>query len=116
MIHHGSEGGLGPANVGTDAFNGFVDFIVKPYFSFLPGDDPVLWSAIHDYIEFIGGICIALGFLTRLAAFPLFVTLCSAVRALSLLEKAEGRRNSCEYEFGWRRFQPMLLFNKTFGS
>ena len=32
-----SEGGVGPANVGTEAFNGFVDFVMKPYFSWLPG-------------------------------------------------------------------------------
>lgn len=78
MVHHGSEGGLGPANIGTDPFNGFVDFIVKPYFSFLPGD-PVLWSAIHDYVEFFGGILFAVGFLTRPAALSLFATMCSAV-------------------------------------
>ena len=37
MIHHGSEGGFWPGNYGTPGFDGFVDFIVKPYFSFLPG-------------------------------------------------------------------------------
>jgi len=36
MIHHGSEGGFWPANFGTPGFDGFVDFIVKPYFGFLP--------------------------------------------------------------------------------
>ena len=33
---------------GTPQFDGFVDFIVKPYFSFLPGS-PELWSSrVHD--------------------------------------------------------------------
>jgi uncharacterized membrane protein YphA (DoxX/SURF4 family) len=71
-------GGLGPANFGTPEFQGFVDFIVKPYFSFLPGS-PEIWSAIHDYAEFFGGICFALGFLTRPAALSLLVTMISAV-------------------------------------
>ena len=31
MIHHGSEGGVGPANFGTPEFQGFVDYIMKPY-------------------------------------------------------------------------------------
>lgn len=78
MIHHGSEGGVGPANMGTPEFQGFVDFIVKPYFNFLPGP-PELWSAIHDYAEFFGGICLVLGFLTRPAALALVVTMFSAV-------------------------------------
>ena len=78
MIHHGSEGGIGPANYGTDAFNGFVDFIVKPYFGFLPGP-PELWSAVHDYAEFYGGILLAVGFLTRPAALSLLVTMMGAV-------------------------------------
>ena len=78
MIHHGSEGGIGPANFGTPEFQGFVDYIVKPYFGFLPGS-PDLWSAIHDYIEFYGGIFLALGFLTRPAALSLLVTMMGAV-------------------------------------
>jgi uncharacterized membrane protein YphA (DoxX/SURF4 family) len=78
MIHHGSEGGLGPANFGTPEFQGFIDYIVNPYFGFLPGP-PELWSAIHDYVEFFGGICFALGFLTRPAALSLLVTMMSAV-------------------------------------
>lgn len=78
MIHHGSEGGFWPANFGTDGFNGFVTFIVKPYFGFLPGS-PELWSAIHDYAEFWGGALLVIGLLTRPAAFTLFVTMCGAV-------------------------------------
>jgi len=78
MIHHGSEGGVGPANFGTPEFQGFVDFIVKPYFGFLPGP-PEIWSAVHDYAEFFGGICLVLGFLTRPAALSLLVTMLSAV-------------------------------------
>ena len=81
MIHHGSEGGLGPANFGTPQFDGFNDFVLKPYFSFLPGmpDSVALWGALHDYAEFGGGILLALGFLTRPASFTLFGTMCAAV-------------------------------------
>ena len=78
MIHHGSEGGVGPANFGTPEFQGFVDFIMKPQFGFLPGS-PEIWAAIHDYAEFYGGIFFALGFLTRPAALSLLVTMLSAV-------------------------------------
>lgn len=78
MIHHGSEGGIGPANFGTPEFQGFVDYIIKPYFSFLPGS-PEFWSAIHDYAEFYGGILFALGLFTRPAALSLLVTMLSAV-------------------------------------
>jgi len=78
MIHHGSEGGIGPANFGAPEFQGFVDYIVKPYFGFLPLS-PDLWAAIHDYIEFFGGICLTLGFLTRPAALSLLLTMGGAV-------------------------------------
>jgi len=78
MMHHGSEGGVLPANFGTPEFQGFIDFIVKPYFSFLPGP-PELWSAIHDYAEFYGGLFLALGFLTRPASLSLLVTMMGAV-------------------------------------
>jgi len=78
MIHHGSEGGFWPANYGTPGFDGFVDFIVKPYFGFLPGD-PALWSAIHDYAEFWGGVLFAIGFLTRPASLTLLATMGGAV-------------------------------------
>ena len=78
MIHHGSEGGFGPANFGTPEFVGFVDYIVKPYFGFLPAS-PELWAAVHDYIEFFGGICFAVGFLTRPAALSLLLTMMGAV-------------------------------------
>lgn len=120
MIHHGSEGGLGPgkyevgkcqivvatqtnnpvvlhcirepkhgasshlichglcaaANIGTEPFNGFVEFVMKPYFSWLPGS-LVAWAAIHDVIEFVGGILLAAGFLTRYAAAALSGTMVS---------------------------------------
>mmetsp|Transcript_18147 Transcript_18147/g.39564 ORF Transcript_18147/g.39564 Transcript_18147/m.39564 type:complete len:239 (+) Transcript_18147:105-821(+) len=78
MIHHGSEGGIGPANFGTAEFQGFVDYVMTPHFGFLPG--PLeLWAALHDYAEFFGGIFFALGFLTRPAALSLLVTMMSAV-------------------------------------
>lgn len=78
MIHHGSEGGIGPANFGTPEFQGFVDFVMKPHFSFLPG--PLeFWAALHDYAEFFGGGLFAIGFLTRPAALSLLVTMMSAV-------------------------------------
>jgi uncharacterized membrane protein YphA (DoxX/SURF4 family) len=78
MIHHGSEGGILPANFGTPEFQGFIDYIVTPYFGFLPGP-AALWSALHDYVEFFGGICFAAGFLTRPASLSLFVTMMGAV-------------------------------------
>jgi len=78
MIHHGSEGGIGPANFGTAEFNGFVDFIVKPYFSFLPGP-PETYAAIHDLVEFFGGALLVLGFLTRPVALSLLGTMMGAV-------------------------------------
>lgn len=78
MVHHGSEGGFGPANLGTAEFQGFVDYIMKPYFGFLPGS-PEFWAALHDYVEFFGGAFFALGFLTRPAALSLLVTMSSAV-------------------------------------
>ena len=78
MIHHGSEGGVGPANFGTPEFQGFIDYIVTPYFGFLPGP-PEIWSAVHDYIEFFGGILLAIGFLTRPAALALLSTMLGAV-------------------------------------
>jgi putative oxidoreductase len=71
-------GGIGPANFGTPEFQGFIDYIVNPYFGFLPGP-PELWSAIHDYAEFFGGAFFAIGFLTRPAALSLMVTMWSAV-------------------------------------
>lgn len=80
MIHHGSEGGTGPANLGTPEFQGFVDYIMKPYFgivSSLPSLE--FWAAIHDYIEFFGGICFATGFLTRPASLSLLLTMMGAV-------------------------------------
>jgi len=78
MMHHGSEGGFWPANYGTPGFDGFVDFIVKPYFGFLPGP-PEAWSAIHDYAEFWGGALFAAGFLTRPAALSLLASMAGAV-------------------------------------
>mmetsp|Transcript_10998 Transcript_10998/g.18739 ORF Transcript_10998/g.18739 Transcript_10998/m.18739 type:complete len:215 (+) Transcript_10998:36-680(+) len=78
MVHHGSEGGLLPANFGSDGFEGFVDFIVKPYFGFLPGS-PAFWAALHDYVEFFGGLFVALGLLTRPASVALAVTMAGAV-------------------------------------
>jgi uncharacterized membrane protein YphA (DoxX/SURF4 family) len=64
--------------VGTPEFQGFVDYIVIPYFGFLPGP-PELWSAIHDCIEYWGGALLAVGFLTRPAALALFTTMVGAV-------------------------------------
>lgn len=72
-------GGVFPANFGTPEFQGFVDFIVKPYFGFLPVGSPEFWAAVHDYVEFYGGILFALGFLTRPAALSLLGTMLGAV-------------------------------------
>lgn len=78
MMHHGSEGGFWPANYGTPGFDGFVTYVLQPYFGFLPGSLET-WSALHDYAEFYGGALFALGFLTRPAAVSLLVTMASAV-------------------------------------
>ena len=78
MSHHGSEGGFWPANYGTPGFDGFVTYVLQPYFSFLPGSLET-WSAIHDYAEFWGGALLAIGFLTRPAALSLLVTMAAAV-------------------------------------
>jgi putative oxidoreductase len=78
MIHHGSEGGFWPANFGTPGFDGFVDFVVKPYLGFLPGS-PAVWSAIHDYIEYFGGAFLVAGLLTRPASVLLSLTMVFAV-------------------------------------
>jgi len=81
MIHHGSEGGLLPANFGTEGFDGFVTYVLTPYFGFLPGspDSLPLWAALHDYVEFFGGFLVAVGLLTRAASFALFTTMLAAV-------------------------------------
>jgi putative oxidoreductase len=71
-------GGLGPANIGSPEFQGFIDYIMTPYFGFLPGS-PVIWAALHDYVEFIGGGMLAIGFLTRPAALSLMLTMWGAV-------------------------------------
>jgi len=103
MIHHGSEGGVFPANFGTPEFQGFVDFIVKPYFGFLPVGSPELWAAVHDYAEFYGGIFFALGFLTRPAALSLLGTMLGAVyfhlSATGLQGFPLGHVSSYSYDF-----------------
>jgi len=107
MIHHGSEGGVFPANFGTPEFQGFVDYVMKPYFGFLPGS-PELWSAIHDYGEFYGGICVALGFLVRPASLSLIVSMFSAVyfhlSAVGLQGFPLGHVKNYSYDFE----EPML--------
>jgi putative oxidoreductase len=72
------QGDLGPANIGSPEFQGFIDYIMAFYFGFLPGS-PVIWTALHDYVEFIGGAMFAIGFLTRPAALSLMLTMWSAV-------------------------------------
>jgi uncharacterized membrane protein YphA (DoxX/SURF4 family) len=56
---------------------------MKPYFSWLPGS-LVAWAAIHDVVEFVGGILLAAGFLTRYAATALAGTMVSAPNLDSL--------------------------------
>mmetsp|Transcript_39472 Transcript_39472/g.58091 ORF Transcript_39472/g.58091 Transcript_39472/m.58091 type:complete len:124 (+) Transcript_39472:50-421(+) len=66
------------ANVGTEAFDGFVEYVMTPYFSWLPGS-LVAWAAAHDVVEFVGGLFLAAGFLTRFVAVSLSGTMLSAV-------------------------------------
>jgi uncharacterized membrane protein YphA (DoxX/SURF4 family) len=77
MIHHVSEGGISPANFDSAEFQGFVEYIVKPYFGFLPSP-PELCSAVHDYAEFYGGTLLVLGFFLTRPASP-----CVRCRVLS---------------------------------
>ena len=102
MIHHGSEGGFWPANVGSEAFEGFTNYVVKPYLSFLPGP-ATLWSALHDYVEYWGAVLLGLGLATRPAAGLLSVTMLGAVsfhlQATGLQGFPFGHVDNYSYDF-----------------
>jgi len=61
------------------ALEGFTNFVVKPYLSWLPFFDSYTWSIIHDYTEFLAAWLLFFGLLTRPAAAALFVTMCLAI-------------------------------------
>ena len=102
MVHHGSEGGFWPANVGSEAFEGFTNYVVKPYLSFLPGP-ATLWSALHDYVEYWGAVLLGLGLATRPAAGLLSVTMLGAVsfhlQATGLQGFPFGHVDNYSYDF-----------------
>ena len=62
-------------------FDGFVTYVLTPYFGFLPGAPGSLpvWAALHDYVEFFGGLFLAIGLLTRPAALALLGSMLAAV-------------------------------------
>jgi hypothetical protein len=77
------------ANIGSEPFAGFVEFVMKPYFSWLPGS-LVAWAALHDVVEFVGGIFLAAGFLTRYVAAALSGTMVSHRRRRPSGGRGEG--------------------------
>ena len=55
--------------------------MLTPYFGFLPGAPGSLpvWAALHDYVEFFGGLFLAIGLLTRPASLALLGSMLAAV-------------------------------------
>ena len=55
--------------------------MLTPYFGFLPGAPGSLpvWAALHDYVEFFGGLFLAVGLLTRPASLALFSSMLAAI-------------------------------------
>ncbi|WP_036910096.1 DoxX family protein [Prochlorococcus marinus] len=70
MIHHGLEKLQDP--------QGFAEFVVGKYFTFLPGD-PIIWTFAAGLTQIICPIGLALGVLTRLAALGLLNTMLFAL-------------------------------------
>ncbi len=70
MIHHGLEKLQDP--------QGFSEFVVGKYFSFLPGD-PVIWTFAAGITQIVCPIGLALGIFTRVAALGLLNTMLFAI-------------------------------------
>ncbi len=70
MVHHGLEKFHDP--------QGFAEFVVGKYFSFLPGD-PVVWTFIAATTQVICPIGLALGVFARISALGLMSTMVFAV-------------------------------------
>ena len=73
MIAHGAQKVLG--SFGGSGFNAFVSGTTP--FSFMK--PTWVWLAAAAFAEFVGGILIGLGFLTRFAAFLIACTMLTAV-------------------------------------
>ena len=70
MIHHGLEKLQDP--------QGFTEFIVAIYFSFLPGD-PIIWTFAAGITQILCPIALAIGIFARIAAFGLLNTMLFAI-------------------------------------
>ena len=70
MIHHGLEKFQDP--------EGFAEFVVGKYLSFLPGD-PVIWTYAAAATQIICPVGLALGFFARISALGLLSTMLFAI-------------------------------------
>ncbi len=70
MIHHGLEKLQDP--------QGFSDFVVAKYFSFLPGD-PIIWTFAAGITQIVCPIGLAVGLFARVSAFGLLNTMLFAI-------------------------------------
>ena len=70
MIHHGLEKFQDP--------EGFAEFVVGKYLSFLPGD-PVVWTYAAAATQIICPIGLAVGFFARISSFGLLSTMLFAI-------------------------------------
>tara|TARA_Y100001968_G_C19249735_1_gene663770 strand:- start:213 stop:764 length:552 start_codon:yes stop_codon:yes gene_type:complete len=66
MIHHGLEKLNDP--------EGFAEFVVGKYFSFLPGD-PIIWTYAAGVTQIICPLGLATGILARLSSLGIFGTM-----------------------------------------
>merc|ERR1712107_237483 len=69
--------GLPGSNV--EAVRGMAEFMIKPYFKWVPFFSPYQLVVIRDYCESLGSICLAVGFFTRGAALVLSSTMGAAI-------------------------------------
>ena len=70
MIHHGLEKLQDP--------QGFAEFVVGKYFSFLPGD-PIIWTFAAGITQIICPLGLAVGIFPRISAFGLLNTMLFAI-------------------------------------
>jgi putative oxidoreductase len=73
MIAHGSQKVLG--SFGGSGFNAFISGTTP--FGFM--QPAWLWLAAAAFAEFVGGLLVGLGFLTRIAAFLIACTMLTAI-------------------------------------
>ncbi len=70
MIHHGLEKLQDP--------EGFAEFVVGKYFSFLPGD-PIIWTFAAGVTQIVCPIGLAIGIFARISALGLLSTMLFAI-------------------------------------